>query len=156
MRGSRSRAARCVAYRPPWCSCSPWPLNLTYDHHRTQEACLKRNRSDPTHAGGVVFRRQGSLIEYLLVGPKKDDPKEWLFPKGHIELGEDHGTAALREVREETGVVAQLVCLLDQVEYKVADKEVRAKYYLMHALYEEEPAEARPSNGSPSPRLTAC
>jgi len=87
---------------------------------------------------------------------EKDDPKEWLFPKGHIELGEDHGTAALREVREETGVVAQLVCLLDQVEYKVADKEVRAKYYLMHALYEEEPAEARPSNGSPSPRLTAC
>ena len=59
----------------------------------------------------------------LLVGPKIDDPKEWLFPKGHIELGEDHETAALREVREETGVVTQLVCLLDQVEYKVADKE---------------------------------
>ena len=116
---------------------------LTYDHHRTQEACLKRNRCDPTHAGGVVFRRQGSLIEYLLVGPKKDDPKQWLFPKGHIELGEDHGTAALREVREETGVVAQLVCLLDQVEYKVTDEEVRAKYYLMRALYEEKPVEER-------------
>ena len=51
-------------------------------------------------AGGVVFNRQG---EVLLLKHKKD---EWVFPKGHLEQGETHLEAALREVEEEAGVSA--------------------------------------------------
>ena len=41
----------------------------------------------PTHAGGVVIRREGVNIQYLVVQTKKE-PREWVLPKGHIEGGE--------------------------------------------------------------------
>jgi 8-oxo-dGTP diphosphatase len=37
----------------------------------------------------------------------------WSLPGGHIEAGETARAAALREVREETGVAAELVGLVD-------------------------------------------
>ena len=59
----------------------------------------------PTHAGGVVFRRRGDKIEYLLVEATKD-ATELVLPKGHVEEGEEHNETAVREVHEETGVWA--------------------------------------------------
>lgn len=51
-------------------------------------------------AGGVVFDRQGRvLVLRHAAGP-------WVFPKGHLEGSETELEAALREVREEGGVVA--------------------------------------------------
>jgi 8-oxo-dGTP diphosphatase len=53
-------------------------------------------------AGGVVWRRSPAGIEVLLVHrPRYDD---WTFPKGKLDAGEDHRSAALREVEEETGL----------------------------------------------------
>ena len=53
-------------------------------------------------AGGVVWRRRDDQIQVLLVHrPKYDD---WSLPKGKLEPGETHQEAALREVREETGL----------------------------------------------------
>lgn len=49
-------------------------------------------------AGAVVFYR-GEQIEYLLLLSTY-----WGFPKGRIEKDEHERTAALREVREETGL----------------------------------------------------
>lgn len=64
-----------------------------------------------TSAGAVVFYR-GAQIKYLLLFSTY-----WGFPKGHIEAGEDEHAAALREVREETGL---RVTLLD--EFRQVDK----------------------------------
>jgi len=52
-------------------------------------------------AGFVLFRetREGAR-QYLLL----DYGRHWDFPKGHLEKGEDDLSAALREVREETGI----------------------------------------------------
>ena len=53
-------------------------------------------------AGGVVWRRSPGGLEVLLVHrPRYDD---WTLPKGKLHPGEDHPTAALREVEEETGL----------------------------------------------------
>lgn len=52
-------------------------------------------------AGGVVFDPDGRV---LLIRQRSG---EWVFPKGHLDPGEDHLTAALREVEEETGVSAR-------------------------------------------------
>lgn len=52
-------------------------------------------------AGGVVVRKKEGKVEVLLI---KDSYGHWIWPKGHIEEGETPQEAALREVREETGL----------------------------------------------------
>jgi ADP-ribose pyrophosphatase YjhB (NUDIX family) len=54
-----------------------------------------------TSSGGVVFRRAGDHIDFLLI---RDPYGNWGLPKGHIEGGETAAEAALREVGEETGL----------------------------------------------------
>jgi 8-oxo-dGTP pyrophosphatase MutT (NUDIX family) len=51
-------------------------------------------------AGAVVFRRSDRGIRLLVLRAYKN----WDFPKGLIEPGEDALAAARREVREETGL----------------------------------------------------
>ncbi len=53
-------------------------------------------------AGGVVESASGELLMIRL-------RNHWDLPKGHIEKGEDSHTAALREVREETGIEAGIL-----------------------------------------------
>ena len=54
-----------------------------------------------TSAGGVVYRLDGGDPLFLLI---RDSYQNWGFPKGHLESGERAEDAALREVREETGI----------------------------------------------------
>lgn len=56
---------------------------------------------EETSAGGVVYRRTESGLVVLLI---KDSYRNWGFPKGHVEEGEQPSDAALREIREETGL----------------------------------------------------
>ena len=52
-------------------------------------------------AGGVVVRRAAEGPVVLLI---RDSYRNWGFPKGHVEAGEEPSAAAVREVREETGL----------------------------------------------------
>jgi 8-oxo-dGTP pyrophosphatase MutT (NUDIX family) len=53
-------------------------------------------------AGGVVLRKTNNKIEILLV--YSPPHKAWVLPKGHIDKGETIEEAAIREVKEETGL----------------------------------------------------
>jgi 8-oxo-dGTP pyrophosphatase MutT (NUDIX family) len=91
--------------------------------------------AEPTHAGGVVTRttREG-VAEFLLV-EARDDPEQWVLPKGHVEESETHREAAIREVLEETGIWASIERTLDDVPpYMVGDVRVTVRYYLMTYL----------------------
>lgn len=48
--------------------------------------------------------------------PRYDD---WSLPKGKLDEGEDDQTAAIREIREETGQGAEIVRDLGEIEYEV-------------------------------------
>ncbi|HUL58261.1 MAG TPA: NUDIX domain-containing protein [Anaeromyxobacteraceae bacterium] len=51
-------------------------------------------------AGAVLYRDDGGTRRYLLLRAYRN----WDFPKGQVEEGEDPLAAAVREVREETGI----------------------------------------------------
>jgi 8-oxo-dGTP diphosphatase len=72
--------------------------------------------------------------EVLLVERAKGELKGlWSLPGGHIEPGEPVRAAALREVREETGVTAELAGLLDihEVVRRNAAGDLLAHYLLV-------------------------
>lgn len=66
-------------------------------------------------AGGVVYRANGEGYEFVAVQRARHG--DWSLPKGHIEAGESHEQAALREVKEETGIDARIVSLIGEVVY---------------------------------------
>jgi len=77
-------------------------------------------------AGGVV-RRDGRIA--VVHRPRYDD---WSLPKGKLDPGETWEEAALREVREETGLECELGEELSSTRYH--DRKGRSKlvrYWLM-------------------------
>lgn len=90
----------------------------------------ERSRTDS--AGAVVFRSlTPEHLEVLMIEMKKN---RWSFPKGHIMEGELKEEAALREVREETGVEARV---LPDFCYRVASarKTDKRDVYFFAAEY---------------------
>jgi 8-oxo-dGTP pyrophosphatase MutT (NUDIX family) len=67
-------------------------------------------------AGGVVVR-DGSCIVIVPTRRAADGSKVLALPKGHPDGSESAADAALREVREETGVEASLVEKLGDIRY---------------------------------------
>ncbi len=67
-------------------------------------------------AGGVVVRGQ-EVVTIVPVKRDADGRRVLGLPKGHPERGETAEQAAIREVREETGVMADLLEPLGEVEY---------------------------------------
>jgi len=66
-------------------------------------------------AGGVIVDYSGSESRVLLVHrPIYDD---WSYPKGKLEPGETVEEAALREVREETGLECRIIRKLAVTRY---------------------------------------
>lgn len=78
----------------------------------------------------MVMRKGSAATEIVVVHrPRYDD---WSFPKGKLDPGESFEEAALREVREETGLICRLGPELPFSTY--TDRKGRPKivrYWLM-------------------------
>lgn len=68
-------------------------------------------------AGGVVVNDRGETIVIVPTRRAASGAKVLALPKGHPDGDESAADAALREVREETGVEAELVDRLGEVKY---------------------------------------
>jgi 8-oxo-dGTP pyrophosphatase MutT (NUDIX family) len=64
-------------------------------------------------AGGVIYRTVDGRLEVALVSKRG----VWYLPKGLIEQGESAEGAAIREVREETGLDGKLVGKIGEINY---------------------------------------
>jgi 8-oxo-dGTP diphosphatase len=83
-------------------------------------------------AGGLIVRRQSGELEIVVV--HRPEQHDWSFPKGKLEPGETFEMAALREVREETGMTCDLLRFIGHTEY--VDRKGRPKavaYWIMAA-----------------------
>ena len=69
----------------------------------------------PVPAAGIVVIRNGTEILLIRRG-KPPYQGEWSIPGGKIEYGETTSEAALRELKEETGVEARIVGLIDVID----------------------------------------
>lgn len=89
-------------------------------------------------AGGVVWRwRPGGLEVVLVHRPRYDD---WTLPKGKVDPGETDEQAAVREVREEASIVAEIGAELPSTTYlDRSGKDKHVRYWAM-TLLDGEPA----------------
>ena len=96
---------------------------------------MNESREEKLAAGGVVIDESAEGGPRVLVvhRPRYDD---WSFPKGGVHKGETLEQAAIREVREETGLECRVVCELSSVRYSYRTRKgiLRPKvvhYFLM-------------------------
>ena len=87
-------------------------------------------RFDERAAGAVVVRKTGSGDwECVLIRQHNGD---WGLPKGHVERGESDEQAAVREVKEETGLSVELDPVFRQaVRYTVANARTKEVVYFL-------------------------
>ncbi len=85
----------------------------------------------PIAAVGAVVVDQGRLL--LIRRGKPPRPGQWSLPGGGQELGESHTEAALREVREETGLIVESLGLVDVVDSIAHDESGRVRFHYLLA-----------------------
>jgi 8-oxo-dGTP pyrophosphatase MutT (NUDIX family) len=58
-------------------------------------------------AGTVIYKVEKSNLYYLLISAFKNE-ELYIFPQGHVEKGESTAAAAVREAKEEAGVICDI------------------------------------------------
>jgi 8-oxo-dGTP diphosphatase len=77
-------------------------------------------------AGGVIFRKTEAGFEAALIATK--GKAVWTLPKGIIDKGEQPEAAAIREIREETGLTGKIVSPLETKSYWFYLKDENVKF----------------------------
>lgn len=111
----------------------------------------KRKPREEVSAGGIVFRRDGERTFFLLI---RDPYRNWGFPKGHLEDGEDPSAAAIREVSEETGLAGlQLRAPIETIDWTFRFRGRRIHKVCHFFLMETEERRTSPQRAE---GITAC
>jgi 8-oxo-dGTP pyrophosphatase MutT (NUDIX family) len=102
---------------------------------KTGKTTTKTRRKGPAvptkreiSAGGVVYQRDGDEIEVVLASRRtRRGQLAWGLAKGGIEDEETMEDAAIREVREETGLLAEIEASLGETRYFYVWENVRIR-----------------------------
>jgi 8-oxo-dGTP pyrophosphatase MutT (NUDIX family) len=91
-----------------------WRIGRNYkrEKHRPMSSFQTKTQ---VSAGGVAYRMRKQTIEVVLISA--GESSRWQLPKGLLKKDESREQAAVREVREETGIETTLIDLIDTIEY---------------------------------------
>lgn len=117
---------------------------ITLDAGKTESPIYVTRADRLTHAGGIVCKGTGDTLKFLLT-QADNDRAQWVLPKGHIEAGEGPRVTVVREVREETGYWARVVCWLEDGLLSNAEGAPLVRWFRLHIAEDakEWPAEER-------------
>ena len=101
-----------MVFTPTFCPRCATPMAMADEHGTLRPTCPQCGYiwyRNPVPAAGVVLVEQGRV---LLV-KRRWDPRAgtWCLPAGFMEAGETPEQSAIRELEEETGLIAQLTGL---------------------------------------------
>lgn len=81
-------------------------------------------------AGGLVFEDRPDGRWVVLISRRSAaGALQWTLPKGGLEAGETHESAAVREVAEETGFLSEIVEPLGVIDYWFVWRPDRVRYH---------------------------
>ncbi len=92
-------------------------------------------RVHETSAGGMAVRViDGSAAVAVIGRINRAGRLQWSLPKGHVEPGETIEQAAVREVAEETGIIAEITAPLGSLRYSFNSGRRRIHKQVHHFL----------------------
>jgi 8-oxo-dGTP pyrophosphatase MutT (NUDIX family) len=136
-KGARSKGSKAKATQAA--KRSPAPKRSGSKSSARRSPRRSRTSTKEVSAGGVVYRRrEDGAIELLLASRRtRRGDLAWGLAKGGIEADETPEQAAVREVWEETGIVAEIEENLGETKYFYVWEEVRIRktvhFFLMRA-----------------------
>ena len=95
----------------------------------------KTPRVEEISAGGLVLDQSGPILRAALIA--RHDRRGrliWSLPKGHVELGETVQEAAIREVREETGIDSTVLAPLGTIDFWFMAEDKRIHKTVHHFI----------------------
>jgi 8-oxo-dGTP pyrophosphatase MutT (NUDIX family) len=88
-------------------------------------------------AGGIAVNVVDGVAYAAVIGRRNRNGKlEWCLPKGHVEEGETPEQAAIREVKEESGISADVIHNLGLIDYWFTGEDRRVHKVVHHYLLE--------------------
>jgi 8-oxo-dGTP pyrophosphatase MutT (NUDIX family) len=87
---------------------------------RPQRRVRRHAAEERQHSAGGLVVRGAEVLLIATAGGRR-----WQLPKGHLEGSEKPEEAAVREVREETGVTGRVVAPLSGIDYSFIERGMR-------------------------------